>query len=1340
MILNRKFYTLVFVIFCFGEMFSQSFKLQKNKPVEDPSILKIKWQTPISFEKKGKIETLLSFDGALHMEEKGFLPYLMLKEANKLATKLKPDIQVVSTETLSAKEAACVNSKYITEKFEIIDNKISTYRKAPFVLCKLVPIRMNKLTGKLEKLVSYRIKWEQTSEPLGANQRGGNQHNRVQSFASSSYLATGNWYKIGTAENAIYKIDKTFLNKLGIDVSTVDPRHIKIYGNGGEMLSEANSDFRYDDLIENAIFVSDAGTIGVFDNNDYILFYGQSPHKWNYNAGKNAIMRYSRSKHYYSDSVFYFLTIDNSSPGKRIAIQPNASAPSNYTVTSFDDYAAHESDDINIMQSGRELYGESFENVQSHSFNFSFSNLQYPDTVWVKTDLIGTRIASSSPLITSGTYNVNYPGGSYPLTFQAVCGSFECDLAAPINETGASHFIYTGSTGSVVNISVNAATNDESGWLNYIWLNVRRGLSMQGSQMAFRDYRSIGPGRISQFNLQSSSPTIRVWNVTDQFNIKEQDTIVTPNNYSFIVATDTLQQFIAFDGLSYYTPAFVGQVQNQNLHLLRNIDYVIVAPKIFNEAANQLAQLHAKPYHENLSYCIATPDEIYNEFSSGAQDITAIRQFMRMLYKQSSSPPKYLLLLGTGSYLQKNRYDPSNTVLVPSFETYNSWSPINSLPGDDFYALLDDGEGVISRDGYPDGLIDIGVGRIPAKSVAEANGVAQKTVQYYTRSEPTSSCCDQSTQNTPDWRNWISLIADDVQPGNYPQFGWEIQFIQQQEANAGYIGQNDRYNIDKIYLDAYQQITVPGGLRHPDAVTALNNRVAKGALIIGYSGHGGTLNLSNTEVVSINQVQQWNNINNLPLFYTATCQFSTYDNPAYESCGEEIVLNPNGGGIGSFTTCRTAYVTDGKNLGQPFYTSALNTLVDGKRPTMGDIIRLTKQWPQAMNELNFCLLGDPAVTLSYPKQYTTPLKINNHIYVSGVNDTLSALGKYTISGFVSDSNGHQLNNFNGTIYITVFDKPVTLPTLDNSGYGKVAISPGDTINYAYPFLLQESILFKGKSTVTNGNFSYTFIVPKDIMYKFGNGKISYYAQQSDTSDAAGYYEQIMVGGASNTPVVDHQGPTINLYMNDNHFVSGGTTNQNPFIYALLTDSSGVNTTGNGIGHNIEAIVDANTAHKIVLNDYYQADLNKYQSGKLLYQLNNLPNGNHTLSIKAWDVMDNSSTTSVDFVVATNAKMALSHVLNYPNPFSTSTKFYVEHNQACDYLNVEVEIFTITGKIVKTISQTIENQGFRTDGISWDGKDNYGDKLARGVYIYKVIVKNTESGGKAEKIEKLVILN
>ena len=1331
MIFNKKPYILFLISFCCLKLFSQSIKLQKSIVQEDLSILKIKWNAPVVFNQQGKIIKTLSFQGVSYINEKNFLPILPLREICTQGVKLNPIIQVVATESLTPDEEASINLKYVTNNFEIVESFSGISRKVTYMFCKLLPVRLNKSTGKLEKLVSYRLQWQPTGEPT--TQRNSNQYNKTQGFATTSVLANGNaWYKIGTAKNAVYKINKAMLQTIlgnGVDVSSINPRNIKIYGNGGEILSELNSDFHYDDLTENAIFVKDTGTIGVFDNTDYILFYGQSAHKWHYAPGKNAATRYTYNKHYYSDSVFYFLTIDNSSFGKRINAQPNAAAAVTNTVNSFDDYIVHENDYTNLVTSGREMYGENFDNNLSYTFPFIFPYLQN-DTVWLKTDLVGRNPSG-------GSFNIGYPGGQYPVTFGAWCGTCEDpDVAEPLTVTGAKYFTYNPgapNANSSISISVTNPTTSQTGWLNYIWVIARRALNMAGNQMGFRDYRCIGTTNISQFNIQSSATNLRVWNVSDQFNITEQQPTLASNIYSFTVATDTLKQFIAFDGTSFETPAFVGQVPYQNLHSYQNIDYVIVAPQNFHNDAQTLADLHAKPKNEGLSYKIVTPDEIYNEFSSGVQDITAIRQFVRMLYKQSTTPPQYLLLFGTGSYRQKDRYDPSNTVLVPTFETYNSYSLINSKTGDDFYAYLDDSEGLIDPNGLESpNLVDIGVGRLTVKNVSEANGVTNKIVQYYNRAEPTASCCDQATQNTPDWRNWVCLIADDANPGAPA----EIDFFNQQEGNAGTIQSslNDgpRYNIDKIYEDAYTVEGVPGGRRYPDVNAAINSRIAKGCLIMGYSGHGGELNLSHEDIIDINQINNWTNINNLPLFFTATCEFSRYDDPAAESAGEDVLLNPNGGGIGLFTTTRVAFVTDGDDLGGPFYSSAFN-YTGGKRPTLGDIIRLTKLQPGGQNKLHFSLLGDPAVTLSYPKQNTGNVSVNNHAYQTNVNDTLSALAKYKIVASVTDLSGAKLTSFNGTMYITVFDKPALLPLLDNSQNVTC-----NSLPCAQPFFQQKSVIYKGKASVVNGDFSYEFIVPKDIMYNFGNSKISYYAQ-SDTTDAAGYNINIVVGGTSNTPIVDHQGPGINLYMNDNHFVSGGTTNQNPFIYALLTDSSGINTSGNGLGHDITAILDANTPQEVVLNDYYQADLNKYQSGKILYQLQNLPNGNHTLSLKVWDVLDNSSVTSTDFVVATNAAMALTHVLNYPNPFTTATKFFIEHNQACDMLNVEVQIYTITGKVVKTILQTVQNQGFRTDGISWDGRDDFGDKLARGVYIYKVLVKNSE-GSKAQKIEKLVILN
>jgi len=1088
MIFNRKYCTLILMTFCCYTLFSQSFKLQKNVVQEniDISILKIKWNAPVTYNEQGKTIKTVSFEGVSYIKEKDFLPVLLLQEACKQGLKLKPIIQVVATESLSAVEEAGINTKYVTDNFEIVDSYAAISQKTTYMFCKLFPVRFNKASGKLEKLISYRLQWQPTNET--AIERNGNQNNKIQNFATSSVLGNGNnWYKIGTAENAVYKIDyallHTILNSNNVPISSVLPQNIKIYGNGGEILSERNSDFHYDDLTENAIFVKDTGTIGVFDNGDYILFYGQSAHKWKYAAGSGVNTRYARNKHYYSDSVFYFLTIDNS-PGKRINMQPTVSAPVTNMVNTFDDYAVHEVDATNLVISGREMYGENFDNNPSYSFPFQFPYMQN-DTVWLKTDLVGRNPSG-------GSFNVGYPGGQYPVNFGSYCSSCpDPDAAEP--GTGSKYFIYNQSTSnanSSISISVTNPLGSQTGWLNYIWVIARRALTMSGNQMGFRDYRCIGINHVSQFNIQTPSQKLRIWNVTDMFNISEQQPTFASNICSFIALTDSLKQFIAFDGTSFKTPAFTGYVSYQNLHSYQNIDYVIVAPQNFHANAQKLADLHANPKNEGLSYKIVTPDQIYNEFSSGVQDITAIRQFMRMLYKiPSSTPPQYLLLYGTGSYRQKDRYDPSNTVIIPTFETYNSWSSLNSKTGDDFYAFLDDNEGVIDSNGNaPGNVVDIGVGRLVVKNVSEADGVANKIVQYYNRAEPTASCCDQSTQNTPDWRNWTCLIADDANPG---QPG-EIVFYSQQQDNATAIQTADtRFNIDKIYEDAYPVEVVPGGRRYPDVNTAINNRIAKGCLIMGYSGHGGELNLSHEDIIDINQINNWTNINNLPLFFTATCEFSRYDDPAQQSAGEDVLLNPNGGGIGLFTTTRLAFASDGTALGPSFYKAALG-YAGGKRPTLGDIIRITKF--NAHNTfLHFSLLGDPAVTLSYPKQNTGNISVNTHVNStsSPTNDTLNALAKYKIVGAVTDLSGNKLSSFNGTMYITVFDKPTLLTTLDNSGNGAGSIQS---------FYQQKSVIYKGKSSVVNGGFSYDFIVPKDIAYNFGNGKISYYAQ-SDTTDA-----------------------------------------------------------------------------------------------------------------------------------------------------------------------------------------------------------------------------------------------
>ena len=374
---------------------------------------------------------------------------------------------------------------------------------------------------------------------------------------------------------------------------------------------------------------------------------------------------------------------------------------------------------------------------------------------------------------------------------------------------------------------------------------------------------------------------------------------------------------------------------------------------------------------------------------------------------------------------------------------------------------------------------------------------------------------------------------------------------------------------------------------------------------------------------------------------------------------------------------------------------------------------------------NFALLGDPALKLGKPGPRVITDEING-VNVSMVTDTLKALSKITVTGHVENSSGALLTNYNGLVYPTVFDKRKTRYTL-----GQDIASP------VKPFDTQNNIVYKGKSTVNNGQFTFSFVVPKDIDYSFGKGKISYYGNTTN-AHYYGFDTSIVVGGVNPDGIADDIGPEVDLYMNDENFVNGGLTDSNPLFLANINDENGINTTGNGIGHNITLIIDGNTAAPIILNNFYEADLDTYQSGKVSYRLSELEEGPHQLVFKVWDVNNNSSESILDFIVVAEEEIGISHLLNYPNPFTTNTDFYFEHNQVCNSLDVKVEIFTVSGKLVKTIIETVHTAGFRSDGINWNGRDEYGDKLGRGVYVYRLSIE-TEQGNKAEKIEKLVIL-
>lgn len=1257
----------------------------------------IDWKAPVFINlPDDREEKVIYFSGAQYALHDKLLPrYYQDVEINDDGNDVSISFINTVYEPLSESELPLLRAIILPDEIKLT-NLTHIVKKQKKGGISFIPLRRNASTGKPEKLLSYDLKVSYTNTSV--------QNHTGTTFlpSANSILQTGKWYRISLTNDGIYKLTYQFFKQLGIQPEAINPKYVRIYGNGGGMLPRPNSESRADDLQENAIHV-EGESDGVFDKEDYVLFYGQGPQRWKYHS--DSVPAFRHITHLYSDSTCYFINVDMG-PGKRIATQPSSASTPTHLVNSFDDYAVHEYNDRNLIHSGSTWYGEYFDNIDSYDFSFHFPFIeQVPATV---------NVAIAAKHEATDSY------------YQFSCQSGTATVSIiPINPKGYDYahmkkksFQFIPSGGDL-NVNVKKQTPTAIAWLDYIEVNVRRKLIMSGHQFFFRDSRSVGAANIAKYMLETTVP-VKIWDVTDPTNVQNQ--VITPGNISeFALPADRFREFLAFTGQTYLTPQVSGSVENQNLHGLPQKDFVIVAHPDFLVEAKQLAAIHEK--EDQLSTVVVTPQQVYNEFSSGIRDITAIRDFMRMFYNRSTSPsqlPKYLLLFGDGSYDNKKNSE-SNTNFIPTYESEQSTNYTKSFVSDDYYGFLDDTEGIFDPESQE--AVDIGVGRLPVKSKSEAQAAINKILQYIKKGIPPTIANDgcSNNQSSPfgDWRNVVCLVADDEDDNTHIIDTEELADI----IDTTYTN----YNMDKIYMDAYKQESTPGGERYPDVNEAIEKRMEKGCLIFNYTGHGGEVGLAHERIVNVSMINKWSNINNMPLFFTATCEFSRYDDPSRTSAGEYAFLNPKGGAIAMFTTVRLVYSAENSLLNKSFMNRVFKPL-HGEMPRLGDIFQLIKSETVNLNlnSRNFSLFGDPALRIAYPNYTIVTDSINGSPVVNGNNDTLKALSHISVSGHV-ESNSSILSDYNGVLYPTVFNKVQHITTLSNN----IKSQP-------YTFEVQRDVLYKGKASITNGRFRYEFIVPKDIAYQYGDARISYYGENGK-EDASGYFENITVGGTSDTAKPDHNGPAIELYMNDEKFINGGTTNEKPDLFAVLKDAHGINTVGNGIGHDIIAVLDANTDHSIVLNDFYQADLNSYKSGTIRYPFKDLPEGKHTLSLKAWDVYNNSSQATIEFVVSSSSEFKLERVLNYPNPFTTKTQFLFEHNQCCQFLNVQVQIFTVSGKLVKTLNKYVFSEGYRLEPIEWDGRDDFGDKIGRGVYVYRLKIK-TSKGNQAEKFEKLVILN
>jgi Peptidase family C25 len=1102
--------------------------------------------------------------------------------------------------------------------------------------------------------------------------------------AQNSVLTKGNWIKIAVKNTGIYRLDAAFLQKNGFDLASINPQNIKLYGNGAGMLAQPNHIVRPNDLIENSIYI-EGESDGKFDSQDYLLFYGQSPHTIFFDSTSQV---FKHQFNLYSDTTFYFLTLADT---KGLRIKNQASVNAYQDIHAFDEYVFHEVDQKNILAqapfagSGREWLGEEFSGSKAQDFIFDISGIIANSFVKITCSATASAYGKTAFVLNANDQNV----GILPLD---AIGTDRYDnkgtMATKMFSVNGNTFVNASELKMNLSYDLKSLTFG-SGYLNFLGVQTKKALKLYHQQSSFRSIESLGFPAVN-FVLEKPSVDFNIWDVSNPLEPLNQSYTVQNQYVIFGATTKTLKEFIIFSNTEFLTPVSVQKINNQNLHNAEVPDLVIISSTILKTEAERLAKFRRQ--QDKLTVLVVSPEEIYNEFSSGKQDISAIRDFMKYLYHKNPLKIKYLLLFGDASYDYKKRLtvvgDDVKSIYIPTYESRESLHPIFSYSSDDYFGFLEDNEGEWLENQSGNHTLEIGIGRLPVKSVEEAHQIVDKLINYGTN------------QNTlGQWRNTVTFIADDGD-GNIHQ--------QDADAFATIVNVNfSGYQTDKIYLDAFPLISLPEGQRSPLANEALNQAFQKGSLIINYNGHGAESGWTDEQILTLKDIESWTNFNNLPLMLTATCQFGRFDDPNQVSGAELSILNAKGGAIALLTTTRPVYQNTNFFINQAFYESVFKP-IDGKMPCLGEVMIHTKNNSlQGVLNRNFSLLGDPSMKLAYPEYEAVITKVNEKEKF----DTLKAQSKVKVEGEIRlFQNETKVNTFNGKALITVYDKENQLSTRGNKG-----------VKFSYE--AYNNILFRGEVTVKNGSFSCSFVVPKDINYQYGKGKILIYAETNDgLKDALGTLIPI-IGGAESLMEMDNTPPNIQLYMDDEQFVEGGTTNNNPTFVANVNDESGINLATNGLGH--ELILTLDDTLKVTVNQYFMGKNDDCKSGQIKYHFKNLVEGPHRVKLKVWDTSNNATESSLGFNVNSKKEQLLENVYCFPNPFNKQTTFSFEHDQEGDDFTVTIDIFDILGHLVKHIEDDFYEVSSPFNKISWNISEDSIPNVT-GNYFYRIFVKSLKT--------------
>ena len=1100
---------------------------------------------------------------------------------------------------------------------------------------------------------------------------------------TAAQLARGRCFKIGITQTGIYKLDAIFLQKMGLDPAQIDPRNLKLYGNGGAMLPQTNDTPRPNTLIENAIFVK-GETDGRFDANDALWFYGQSPHQITYNPQNKY---FSHQINHYSDTTFYFLTV-GSSAGLRVENRDNI--PANTFFSTFDDYVFEEKELVSKVNSGREWLGDYFGVQTSQNTDFEVTNIVPNSTAIVTTAVVAAaQVTTKFSFRANGQLLGDQDMGSVSAFRYATKGDRQVQrFEKPITIDGSRVRINT-------TFNKNGQ-NSAEGYLDFLGLQTKRELRQQTATFGFRTTESIGLPTAG-FTIKSVTSDLIVWDITDALRPKNQRFTNLPNQEaSFGFEAKELREFVGFTEAQLRVPAVGYAIPNQNLRGLPTPDLLIITASRWRDAALKLANFRRQ--NDGLETLVVTTQNVFNEFSSGKNDVSAIRDFAKYLFDKTPNKLKYLLLFGDATYDPKNNSRTQSATqlanFVPIYQSRESLHPVFTYSSDDYFGFLKPQDGAWVES-FGDHTLDIGVGRLPAKTPDEAQDLVRKLINYH------------SKKTMGQWRTQLAFVADDGD-GNY--YTNDSEYLSDSLVGKS----NEAYNLKKIYVDAFPQIATPFQ-RAPAVNTAINKSINEGSLLMNYIGHGGELGWAEEQILGLGDIFSWRNANNLPLFITATCEFGRYDNPALVSGAELSILAPRGGGIGLLTTTRPVFANTNFLVNAAFFEHIFKP-INGQMPRMGDVMRATKNNSLAGSlNRNFALLGDPSLRLNYPQHQVVITKINNK-----QTDTLRALSVVKITGEIR-SGTELVSDFNGLAYLTVFDKKNTLNTLGNE-------------SSRMPYGSFENKIFEGRISVKAGQFEGDFTIPKDIDYKFGKGRIAVYAIQNDSLvDAAGGSDRVIIGGSLDKPL-NNQPPEIEIFMNNEQFINGMTLEQNPVFVARLRDDNGINTSQAGIGHGLTLVL--NDTLTFNLNNEYIANTDDFRAGSVRLPFNKLADGNYKLSFKAWDTHNNSTEKSLNYSVKSK-QLQIRELTAFPNPFQEQVGFTISHNREGEDLEVTLEVVDLTGRIISQKKYTYFNASGTINDVSWSGLLNLKTERLPQTYLYRLTLRSMADNTSDVRVNKLL---